>query len=182
MPETADRLIYSLPVRVLLKVGLGSAIPSLRRARRSFQRPALDSTGNIPTWRYQRWLRRAGGVSPLLPVGTPVEETGGIFLSLTGLSDWVTIIFPGHEMAESADNEIAHAIADHPDAEVFYFDEDKIDESGQRVHPRFKPAWSPDYLRSHPYVGGLFVLRRDLLQRIGAFSTDYDLALKAGEL
>ena len=50
-----------------------------------------------------------------------------------------------------------------PDADLIYSDEDKLDETGRRVDPYFKPDWSPDTLRSHNYICHLLVLRRTLV-------------------
>lgn len=84
--------------------------------------------------------------------------------------------------------EVARALNDEPDADLLYSDEDKIDETGQRrFHPGFKPAWSPDTLRSHNYVCHLAVYRRTLLNELGGVregfdgAQDYDLVLRAGE-
>ena len=60
---------------------------------------------------------------------------------------------------------VCEAINQYPQADVFYSDEDKIDEGGRRSHPFFKPDWSPDTLLSLNYICHLFVIRRDLADR-----------------
>ncbi|HEY1381940.1 MAG TPA: glycosyltransferase, partial [Gemmataceae bacterium] len=40
--------------------------------------------------------------------------------------------------------EVVKALNDHPEADLIYSDEDKLDETGRRVDPAFKPDWSPD--------------------------------------
>ncbi len=84
--------------------------------------------------------------------------------------------------------EFARALNDHPQTDLLYSDEDRIDESGERrFDPAFKPAWSPDTLRSHNYIGQLVVYRRALLNQLGGIragfegAEDYDLALRATE-
>lgn len=83
---------------------------------------------------------------------------------------------------------ICEALDRAPDADFFYSDEDKIDRSGKRYDPFFKPDWSPDLLLSENYVCHLLVLRRDLADTAGRFdsacdgSQDYDLILRASEL
>ena len=41
---------------------------------------------------------------------------------------------------------MADAINRHPDADVLYSDEDKLDSRGQRYGPYFKPDWSPELI------------------------------------
>ena len=82
---------------------------------------------------------------------------------------------------------VCEAINQNREADLFYSDEDKIDEEGRRSEPFFKPDWSPDTLRSLNYVCHLLVLRRDLAARTGFLnpecdgSQDYDLILRATE-
>ncbi len=82
---------------------------------------------------------------------------------------------------------ICEALDHSSDADLVYSDEDKIDQSGKRFDPFFKPDWSPDLLLSENYICHLLVLRSDLAQQIGTFqpdcdgSQDYDLILRATE-
>ncbi len=69
--------------------------------------------------------------------------------------------------------------------DILYTDEDKIDRRGRLRDPTFKPARSPELLRSCMYFGHLCVYRRELLSGLGGFdprfdgSQDHDLALRA---
>ena len=80
---------------------------------------------------------------------------------------------------------VCQAAQQHPDADLIYSDEDKIDQKGRRFEPFFKPDWSPDLLLSENYICHLLVLKHDLARKIGGFnsdcdgSQDYDLILKA---
>lgn len=82
---------------------------------------------------------------------------------------------------------VAHYIEQHPDADIFYSDEDKIDAKGNRHTPHFKPEFNLELLYSHNYVSHLGVYRRSLIESIGGFregyegSQDYDLLLRAAE-
>jgi O-antigen biosynthesis protein len=75
----------------------------------------------------------------------------------------------------------------HPESDMIYSDEDKIDETNQRRHPFFKPDWSPDSFLSRMYTCHLGVYRRSLITEIGGFrvgfegSQDYDLVLRFTE-
>lgn len=82
---------------------------------------------------------------------------------------------------------VAQAIVSHPSAGLFYSDEDKIDESGRRFSPYFKPAFNYDLFLSQNVISHLGVYRRELVQALGGFregfegSQDYDLALRCVE-
>lgn len=71
--------------------------------------------------------------------------------------------------------------------DIFYSDEDKVNEVGQHSDPHFKPEWCPDHLLSRNYFGHLVVIRTSLVMDIGGFregfegSQDYDLVLRATE-
>ena len=82
---------------------------------------------------------------------------------------------------------VCEAVNHHPNADIFYTDEDKIDEGGRRSHPFFKPDWSPDTLLSLNYICHLFVVRRDLAEAVGELNPacdggqDYDFILRAAD-
>lgn len=75
----------------------------------------------------------------------------------------------------------------HPDADMIYSDEDKIDESNTLRDPFFKPDWCPDSFLSRMYTCHLGIYRRSLINDIGGFrigyegSQDYDLVLRLTE-
>ncbi|MGI8481291.1 MAG: glycosyltransferase, partial [Chthoniobacterales bacterium] len=83
--------------------------------------------------------------------------------------------------------ELARAITNNPDGEIFYSDEDRITVDGKRHSPFFKPEWSPEFLLSSMYLGHLTAYRRELVERVGGLrkefdlSQDYDFALRATE-
>lgn len=80
--------------------------------------------------------------------------------------------------------ELALAADLHPTAHLFYADEDSIDGEGQRQAPKFKPAWSPDLLASHDYMGHPAWFRTRSLKEIGGWrpgldgAEDHDLKLR----
>ncbi len=79
---------------------------------------------------------------------------------------------------------MALAINANPEAQVFYSDEDKLDQNGERFEPHFKSDWNPDLFFAQNYVSHLGVYRRELLNRISGFrpgvegSQDQDLLLR----
>jgi len=101
--------------------------------------------------------------------------------------DFVTLVDHDDTLAPFALFEVLTAINDNPEADFFYSDEDKLDRTGERVEPNFKPDWSPETLRSRNYICHLTVLKKSLVREIGGFRTgfdgaqDYDLVLRASE-
>ena len=76
----------------------------------------------------------------------------------------------------------------HPDADLLYSDEDKIDALNRRYDPQYKPDWSPDLLLSYNYINHFVVARRTLFEKVGQFrvgfegSQDHDLLLRMSEV
>jgi glycosyltransferase involved in cell wall biosynthesis len=84
--------------------------------------------------------------------------------------------------------EVAAALYAHPETDLVYTDEDRIDEKGQRFAPYFKPDWNRDLLLGQNYLNHLSVFRRSLIERVGGMregfegSQDHDLVLRITEL
>lgn len=77
-------------------------------------------------------------------------------------------------------------IAEDPD--MIYSDEVMLSEDGSEVvNHVYRPSFSPERLRNHPYIVHLVAFRTSLLRKIGgldvslAISQDYDLILRASE-
>ena len=62
----------------------------------------------------------------------------------------------------------------HPDADIVYSDEDKIDGSNLRYGAYFKSDWNPDLMRGQNMISHLGVYRRSLLASIGGFRLGYE--------
>jgi len=90
-------------------------------------------------------------------------------------------------LPERALYEVAAVLQDHPDADLIYSDEDKIDEKGRRYEPHFKTGWNPELLLAQNMISHLGVYRRSLVEAVGGLregfegSQDYDLALRVSE-
>lgn len=82
---------------------------------------------------------------------------------------------------------VAAELAEHPDADLLYSDEDKIDADGRRYDPHFKPDFDPELLLGQNYISHLTVMRRTLVDELGGLdvamdgSQDHDLVLRATE-
>ena len=83
---------------------------------------------------------------------------------------------------------IASAIQSHPNVDLVYSDECKIDEHDVPVELFTKPDWSPCTLINCMYTGHLSVYRKSIVEQVGCmrseydFSQDYDLALRVSEI
>ena len=101
--------------------------------------------------------------------------------------DYVAFLDHDDELAGVALSEVVRAINAHPGTEIFYSDEDKIDEQGRRYDAFFKPEWSPELFRSCNYVCHFVVMKRALMESLGGLdesfngAQDYDLLLRASE-
>jgi GT2 family glycosyltransferase len=80
---------------------------------------------------------------------------------------------------------VAQTVIAHPELDLIFSDEDKIDAEGRRFDPYFKPDWNPDLMLSQNMFSHLGVFRRSLVEAVGGFrqgyegSQDYDLVLRA---
>ena len=83
--------------------------------------------------------------------------------------------------------EIARLLIEHPDADLIYSDEDKVDEEGKLSGPIFKPDWCPDSFLSRMYICHLCAYRLELVVALGGLRAEYeggqayDLALRISE-
>jgi GT2 family glycosyltransferase len=101
--------------------------------------------------------------------------------------DFVALLDHDDLLTPDALYEVALLLNRHPEADMIYSDEDKINESNQLRDPFFKPDWCPDSFLSRMYTCHLGTYRRSLVSEIGGFragcegSQDYDLVLRLTE-
>lgn len=123
------------------------------------------------------------------------ENTNAAIRMATG--DFIVLADHDDELEPQALYECVRAINAHPDVQVLYSDEDKVDfEDIYYFEPHFKTDFNPDLLRSVNYICHLFVARRSLLDAIAENAADgrkvyersaydgaqdYDLILRATE-
>jgi GT2 family glycosyltransferase len=87
-------------------------------------------------------------------------------------AEYVCVLQSGDRLAEHALYWLAEAIIAGGDVAMAYADEDTIDAAGVRSHPRFKPDWSPEHLRSINYVGRFAAIRGRELIAAGGLRPD----------
>ena len=104
-----------------------------------------------------------------------------------GTGEYVAFLDHDDELADFALWEAVKAINENPDIDLFYSDEDKIDQQGRRYDAFFKPDWSPDLFLSCNYICHFVVLKRSLLDLLGGLNEsyngaqDYEFLLRAVE-
>ena len=120
-----------------------------------------------------RYLPQNGGISRA--TNAALEIASGEFVAMLDHDD---------ELTPDALFRVVEHLNIHPDADMLYSDEDKLDLTGRRCDPYFKPGWSPEHFLTCMYTCHLMVVRRTILDAAGRFrqgyegAQDYDLVLR----
>jgi glycosyltransferase involved in cell wall biosynthesis len=97
---------------------------------------------------------------------------------------WTALLDHDDLLADEALVWVAKAIAEHPQARLFYSDEDKLSFAGERVDPYFKCDWNPVLMEGQNMFCHLGVYNTELVRQVGGFregfegSQDHDLVLR----
>lgn len=125
-----------------------------------------------------KFFRMAENSHISLTTNYGVQHCNGEYIFLMDHDDMIT---------PNALFEVVKTILCHPDADIIYSDDDKIDMQGKPFDPQFKPDYSPELLLSYMYFSHIFVIRKSLYLSVGGEragyegSQDYDLALRLTE-
>lgn len=125
-----------------------------------------------------RYVRRSTNGHIAEATNTALEMATGEFSALLDHDD---------ELSPHALYMIAAELNVHPELDMLFSDEDKIDEQGKRYEPWFKSDWNYDLMLSQNAVVHLAVYRTSILREIGGFrsafngSQDYDVTLRFSE-
>jgi GT2 family glycosyltransferase len=101
--------------------------------------------------------------------------------------DFIVLLDHDDVLAQHALAVVVHELSRHPDADIIYSDEDRLDQRGRRYDPYFKPDWNPELFLSQNLISHLGVYRTALVRQVGGFreglegSQDYDMALRVME-
>jgi len=112
-----------------------------------------------------------------------LRRVNGAFIALIDCED---------ELAEDALYWIANELVAHPEADMVFSDEDRIDVAGERHDPRFKPDWNEALMQGCNMFGRLGVLRKQLVVQAGGLNAllgpetaegarEHDLVLRCAE-
>lgn len=90
--------------------------------------------------------------------------------------DYIILADHDDRLAENALFEFTKAINEQEySIDILYSDEDKLDMSGKKFFdPNFKPDFNIDLLRSMNYICHLFVVKKELIKRVGVFQKEFD--------
>lgn len=71
--------------------------------------------------------------------------------------------------------EVVKCINENPDVEFIYTDEDKFEElGGKRYDPYFKSDFAPDTLRANNYICHFSIFKKELMDKLVGFRSEYD--------
>jgi glycosyltransferase involved in cell wall biosynthesis len=100
---------------------------------------------------------------------------------------WVALLDHDDLLPDEALIWVAKAIAEHPQAQLFYSDEDKLSPAGELFDPYLKGDWNPVLMEGQNMFSHLGVYATDLVRQVGGFregfegSQDHDLVLRCSE-
>lgn len=86
------------------------------------------------------------------------------------------IAFSDHDdlLTPNAMYEIVKAVNKNRDLEVLYSDEDKVSVGNKFMQPHMKPDFNIDLLRTVNYICHLFVVKKEMIDRVGMLRPEYD--------
>jgi GT2 family glycosyltransferase len=117
--------------------------------------------------------------------GGIVEASNSALAMATG--EFVVLLDHDDSLTHDALSVMSMNIDTNPTVDYLYSDEDKIDRDGKLFDTFRKPDFAPERLRGQNYLCHLSVIRRSLVEDVGAFrqgydgSQDYDLLLRVTE-
>ena len=122
------------------------------------------------------WRADNGGIA---------AATNDALASVTG--QYVAFMDHDDTLAKHALLAIAIKLKNHAQLQLVYSDSDRLDATGHRSKPFFKPGWNYELFLAQNYLNHLSVCRKSLLDKVGGLNPDfdgaqdYDLVLRAVE-
>jgi glycosyltransferase involved in cell wall biosynthesis len=128
--------------------------------------------------RVPQYLQERAATEPRIRLSFSVKRGGISAASNRAVSsstgEFLVLLDHDDELHPAALLEVARCLSVHPDADLLYSDEDKIDQVGVRSCPAFKPNFDQDMLCAFNYLGHLVCLRAALVKQVGGFRSDSD--------
>jgi glycosyltransferase involved in cell wall biosynthesis len=112
-----------------------------------------------------------------------ISESSNSALSIAK-GEWVALLDHDDLLHPLALYELVKSLQQHPEANIVFSDEDKVDEQGARFGPYFKTDYNPELMWAQNMISHLGCYRKSVLHEVGGFrkgfegSQDYDLALR----
>ena len=135
---------------------------------RTASEPCLDAGKHVYGIDKQ-WVRAA---REKLVIGNTLNEVNKAVENCA--AEWVLILREGDVCDPSLIFTLSRNIEQHPGWELIYFDEAQLDSNQQLVNRHYKQDINIDYLRSIPYCGNAFAVRKALFKMLGGFDARYD--------
>ena len=128
--------------------------------------------------RVRKYLEKRAACEPRIRLSFSAAR-GGISAasnrSIAGTTgEFLVLLDHDDELHPSAFVEVARCLNTHPDADLIFSDEDKIDQLGVRSWPAFKPEFDEDMFCAFNYLGHLVAMRSTLVRQVGGFRSDAD--------
>lgn len=93
--------------------------------------------------------------------------------------DYMIFVGQNDQLAAHALFCCVEEINKNPDTDVIYSDEDRITVTGSRFqNPIFKPDFNADLLYTTNYISHLFMVKKELLEKTGAFREEFKEAME----
>ena len=187
--EREDRPLISIvmPVYNVEEAWLREAIDSvLAQTYENWELCIADDASTRPHVKrvLDEYVRRFKGIKVVY------RETNGHISAATNSAlalatgDFIGFMDHDDKLAPYALFFVAQECVLHPEAELIYSDEDKLNSESIRYDHYFKPDFNPDLMRSHNMICHFGVYRRSLIEKVGGVregyegAQDYDLALR----
>ena len=101
------------------------------------------------------------------------ENTNDAIGAATG--DYIAFADHDDELTPHALFECVKALNNNPEIKVFYSDEDKMTMDGNKFfQPHFKPDFNIDLLCTVNYICHLFVVHREVIEKVGVLRREFD--------
>jgi glycosyltransferase involved in cell wall biosynthesis len=186
-PSNVEAHLKNLPVTPLISVILPTCNTHLYHLDR-----CIDSvtTQLYPHWelcisddassdpRVRQHLEKRAASEPRIRLSFSAVRGGISAASNRSISastgEFLVLLDHDDELHPSALLEVARCLNAHPDADLIYSDEDKIDQLGVRSWPAFKPEFDEDMFYAFNYLGHLVAMRSTLVRHVAGFRSDAD--------
>ena len=90
------------------------------------------------------------------------------------VGDYIGLFDHDDLLTPNALYEVVNALQE-TDYDILYTDEDKITGDGSKhLDPNFKPDFSMDLFRSNNYITHFFVVKKEIMDKVGGFRSEYD--------
>lgn len=120
------------------------------------------------------------------PVNGHISQASNSALALAS-GEFIALMDQDDLLVPWALSAMVEAVRRHPQAQMFYSDEDKLDDNGNLYEPHFKPDYNAWLMRAQNYLCHFTMIGRQIVDSVGGFrpgfegAQDHDLFLRCGE-